>query len=353
MGLFDDVLKDSESLFKNEVSLDSSFQPKKISHRENENQEIANCIKPLFDKRNGKNLLIHGEPGIGKTLACRKVLEELEETTDDVIPIYVNCWKKDTSYKVVVEICSLIGYKLIQNKKTDELLDIVTQRLNKKSVVFILDEVDKLTDYSFLYSISEDIYRKSIIMITNDKNVLHKFEPRLKSRLIPEILEFRPYSLSETRDILKQRLEYAFYPSIMDQRAFDKIVEKTFELKDIRLGLFLLKEAGNFAEEKASKKIIEEHALKAIDKLREYNKPLELDDDESSILELIKLNPEKTTPELYGLYQKQGGDKTDRTFHRKLKNLERAKLISINEVEDTHGKSFKIKAEIEKKISDF
>ena len=109
----------------------------------------------------------------------------------------------------------------------------------------------------------------------------------------------------------------------MDNDAFEKIVEKTFELKDIRVGLFLLKESGNFAEEKASKKIIAEHALKAIDKLKEYNKPMELDEDESSILELIKLNPEKTTPELFEIYQKQGGDKTDRTFHRKLKNLEK------------------------------
>jgi len=354
MGLFDDTLKDSESLFKNEIALDPSFRPKKISYRENENQEIANCIKPLLDKRNGKNLLIHGEPGIGKTLACKKVLEELEETTDDIIPIYINCWKKDTSYKAVVEICSIIGYKLIQNKKTDELLDIITQRLNKRSVVFVLDEIDKLTDYSFLYSILEDIYRKSIVMITNDKHTLHKFEPRLKSRLIPELLEFRPYKLSEIHDILKQRVEYAFYAGIMDNDAFEKIVEKTFELKDIRVGLFLLKESGNFAEEKASKKIIAEHALKAIDKLKEYNKPMELDEDESSILELIKLNPEKTTPELFEIYQKQGGDKTDRTFHRKLKNLEKAKLISISEIEDAQGKSFKIRpAEVEKKISDF
>src|SRR3989344_1843289 len=135
MGLFDNILKDNETLFKNELALDPSFQPKKISYRENENQEIATCIKPLFEKRNGKNLLIYGPPGIGKTLACKKVLEELEE-------------------------------------KTDELMEIVAQKLNKKSVVFVLDEVDKLTDFSFLYSIMEDIYRKTIIMITNDKEFL-------------------------------------------------------------------------------------------------------------------------------------------------------------------------------------
>ena len=354
MGLFDNILKDNETLFKNELALDPSFQPKKISYRENENQEIATCIKPLFKKRSGKNLLIYGSPGIGKTLACKKVLEELEEKTDDIISIYLNCWKKDSSYKAVVEICSIIGYKMIQNKKTDELMEIVAQKLNKKSVVFVLDEVDKLTDFSFLYSIMEDIYRKTIIMITNDKEFLHKLEPRLKSRLIPELLEFKPYKLSEIHDILKQRQDYAFYPNIFDKNSFEKIVEKTFELKDIRIGLFLLKEAANIAEGKSSKKILQEHVQTAITKIQDYQKPMQLDEDESTILELIKQNPEKTTPELYELYQKQGGYKTDRTFHRKLKNLEKAKLIAIDEVENMQGKSFKVKTlEIDKKLTDF
>jgi len=302
MGLFDDILKSDETLFKNEIALDPSFQPKKISHRENENQYIATCIKPLFNKKSGKNLLIFGAPGIGKTLACKKVLEELEEKTDDIIPIYINCWKKDTSYKAVIEICSLIGYKLIQNKKTDELMSIISQRLNKKSVVFVLDEADKLTEFSFLYSILEDIYRKTIILVTNNKEFLHKLEPRLKSRLIPELLEFRPYSLSEIQDILKQRIDYAFHPTVLQQEAFQKILEKTYELKDIRIGLFLLKQAGNTAEEKNSRKILKEHAEIAITKLQDYQKPLELDEDESQILELIKSNPEKTTPELFELY---------------------------------------------------
>lgn len=353
MGLFDNILKDNETLFKNELALDPSFQPKLVPHRENENKYIATCIKPLFEKRSGKNLLIHGSQGIGKTLACKKVLEELEEKTNDIIQIYINCWKKDTSYKAVVEICSLIGYKLIQNKKTDELIEILTQKLNKKSVVFVLDEIDKLTDYSFLYSILEDIYRKTIIMITNDKEFLHKLEPRLKSRLIPELLEFKPYSLSEIQDILKQRMDYAFHPNIFDKNSFEKIAEKTFELKDIRIGLFLLKEAGNTAEEKASRKILEEHALKAITKIKDYQKPLQLDEDELQILELVKQNQEKTTPELFEIYQQKGGCKTDRTFHRKLKNLEKAKLISIQEIENIHGKSFKVKIEMEKKLSDF
>ena len=109
MTLFKDMLKDDESLFKNSVALDFDYQPKLIPYREKEQFSIANCVKPLFSKRNGKNVFIVGRPGIGKTVACKHVLKELEEETDDIIPIYVNCWKKNTTYKVILELCNVLG----------------------------------------------------------------------------------------------------------------------------------------------------------------------------------------------------------------------------------------------------
>ena len=141
--LFRNMLKSSESLFKNEVALDPEFVPKLIPFRENENKYIATCIKPLFQKRNGKNLIIHGLPGVGKTLATKNVLKELEEETDEIITTYINCWKKNSTYQIVLELCKAIDYKFIQNKRTDELISIIVERLNKKSSVLVFDEIDK------------------------------------------------------------------------------------------------------------------------------------------------------------------------------------------------------------------
>ena len=93
MGLFNNILKDEESLFTNELALDFDYLPEIIPHRENEQQYIATCIKPLFQERNGKNLIITGKPGIGKTAAIRFIFQELEKETDNIIPIYINCWK--------------------------------------------------------------------------------------------------------------------------------------------------------------------------------------------------------------------------------------------------------------------
>ncbi|MEK6826162.1 MAG: AAA family ATPase, partial [Nanoarchaeota archaeon] len=164
MGLFDDALKDGESLFKDEIALDVDFTPPKIPYRENENDRIAECIKPLFKKRSGKNLFITGNPGIGKTLAAKKVLEALEKQTDDITRLYVNCWKKDSAHKIILDICNQIGYRFTINKTTEQLMNEVSKILNKKSSVIVFDEADKLSNEAMgiLYSFAEDLFRKSI-----------------------------------------------------------------------------------------------------------------------------------------------------------------------------------------------
>ncbi len=295
MALFKDMLKSDETLFKNPVALDYDYMPKLMKYREGEQQQMASCIKPLLQKRNTRNLFIYGQPGIGKTLACKNVLKELEEQSDEITPIYINCWQKNTSFKILIEICGLLNYKLTHNKKTDELFNIVKGILNKKSVVFVFDEADKLDDFDFLYSILEEIYRKSIFLINNDSKWLSELEDRIKSRLMPETLGFRPYNGNETDGIIRERIKYAFYDNVWPEEAIEIAVEKTFELQDIRSGLFILREAGNNAEDRSSKKITLEDVKKALDKLPDFSskKSDELDEDKKSILYIIRNNSGK------------------------------------------------------------
>ncbi len=103
MSLFDEVLGHDESLFLNEVALDFDYLPKELPHRENQQKYIAECIKPNITKRNGRNLFISGHPGIGKTASIKHILRELEEKglDEDIYVVYVNCWKKNSSHKLV------------------------------------------------------------------------------------------------------------------------------------------------------------------------------------------------------------------------------------------------------------
>ena len=333
MGLFDDILHDNESLFINEQALDYDYVPKEIPHRENQQHYIAEVIKPLFQKKSGRNLFIFGAPGIGKTVAVKHVLRELEEKTDDIFTVYVNCWKKDTSYKILMDICEQLNYKWVHNKRTDELMKVVSDIVNKKSVVVVLDEVDRVKELDIIYNFSEDFYKKCILMIGNNPEWITSLDDRIRSRLNADILEFQEYNQEETFDIIKQRSEFAFVENAVDPAILELVSNKAFQSGDVRTGIFLLRESGNIAEMKASRKVLIEHCEKAIEKMDNFKikKVEEFDDEEKKILELIKENSGLSIKELFDLYS---GSVSYRTFHRKIEELDKNKMISLGELRD-------------------
>jgi cell division control protein 6 len=354
MGLFDHMLKDSESLFLNSDALDPDFIPKLIPHRENETHYIADCTKPLFQKRSGRNLFITGKPGIGKTVAIKHIFKELENKTDDIIPFYINCWKKNTMYKIVLELCDQLGYKWVQNRKADELWHEVVKLINKKSAVFCLDEVDKLEDVSILYAMCDDVYRKVILLVTNDKSWMSSLDSRIRSRLIPESLEFKPYNYNETRDILTQRMEYAFVRNVWSDDAFTAVVEHAHKFQDVRTGLFLMRESANFAEMASSRKVLMDHTDKAISKISDFKirSTDSLEDEDKDILRIIKEHSGNSATDIYNVY-KTSYDKSYRTFQRKVADMEKAGLISVKEaISDKGGKQSIIFYSV-KELSDF
>ncbi len=330
------MLKSNETIFKNPIALDYDFIPKIVPYREGEQKTIVSAIIPILQGRNGRNLFITGLPGIGKTLATKKVLEELEEETDEIIPIYINCWNKNTTYKILTTITEEIGYKFTQNKKTEELLKIIKERINQNAAVFVFDEIDKAEDLDFLYMLLEEIYKNSIILITNYKEWIINLEDRIKSRLTPEHIEFKPYNLEETKKILKERTKTAFYEGVIEEEIINYIAQKTYKAKDIRRGLYLLKEAGNNAEENSRKKILIEDVKKAEEKIIDFKikKTEELKEEEKKILELIKKNDAKKIGQLYEIYTKQLEEEKKetisyKTFQRRIAKLEQGKYITI------------------------
>ena len=335
--IFKDMLSAEESLIRDDVPLDYSYMPKLVPYREIQQKYVANCIKPLFQKRNGKNILVYGKPGIGKTLLCRHVLNALEEedVEEEVIPIYINCWQKNTNFQIITEICRLLDYKFVQNKRTEDLFEIAKNMLNKKSVVFCFDEIDKIENMDLVYHILEEIYRKTIIFITNHKSFLDKIDDRLKSRLMLDLLEFKTYDLEETKGILKERIKYAFVAGVWDDDTFELIAKKTAENEDIRTGLFMIKESGRIAEDRSSRKIEIDDAKAAIKKAEEVNirSSDKLEDDIKSILTIIKNNSGKKMGDLFKIYGERGGEQTYKTFSRKIKKLEEGKFVECKKTE--------------------
>jgi cell division control protein 6 len=339
MGLYDDLLKGGESLFKNEYALDYTFLPKNVPFRELQQKYLASCIKPLLMEHNGRNVLVHGPPGVGKTAALKHLLRELDESdelTDKIFPIYINCWHKNTTYKVVLELCDAVGYAFVQNKNTEDLFKIVTQILNKKSAVIVFDEIDKAEDTDFLYILAETLFRKTLFLVTNYKSWLLELDDRIRSRLMLEQIEFPNYNEKEIEGILCERIPYAFNTACVDDDALKIISKKAAELKDLRIGLFLLRESTIIAEERFSKRITAEHATKALGKIDQFTikSADELDDEAKLILKIVKDYSGKKIGDLFKVYEKAGGKSSYKTFQRKITKLEEGRFVSL---ERTHA----------------
>jgi len=352
MGLFDDVLSQGESLIKNEYALDYEFLPKILPFREKEQRYLADCIKPLFANRNGRNLLIHGAPGIGKTAATKAVIRDLEEQSDEVSVIYINCWHQNTTYKVMVEIAEQLGFKFTQNKNTTDLVKVVTRLANEQTgVVFVFDEIDKAEDTDFLYSLLEEIHKKCIFIITNYKSWLLELDERVKSRLMPELVQFSQYNITETGKIITERCSYAFAPNIWDQEALDEVIKKAFEAKDIRTGLFIMKQSSIEAESKASKKILKDHVTQALAKMGEFTikKSTDLDEEAQFVYGIVKQNTGKKIGDLFRIYQKEGGKVSYKTFQRKISYLDESRFVTLERKVGDGGNT----TIVNKKITDF
>ena len=92
-----------------------------------------------------------------------------------------------------------------------------------------------------------------------------------------------------------------------------------------------MREAGNIAEDKSSRKINLQHAQDALKRVDTFTikKSTDLADDEQSILEIIKKNSEKKIGDLYNIYKEKDGKLVYKSFQRKIDKLKQNKFISV------------------------
>lgn len=326
----------SESrIFKNEEMLSHDHVPELLPHREQQIKQIADNLSPASKGRQPQNTFIYGSPGIGKTATVKYIFREFENFSG-IKTIYINCWDCRTAAAILSKIAIDLGYP-VQRRGwgKDEIFGKLTEVLNKssKGLIVCLDEVDQL-EQEALYDLLRFDAKNPIglVGVSNDPFVFANAEPRIKSSLAMDDIEFKPYSLAEMKDILQERVKHAVY-SVEDGvvlLAANRAVQKG---GDVRVGLQCLFKAGRIAEQENSDKIKVAHIKNVLKEIKEIKPEIlkeKVSDEEKIILEILNDGKIWKSGELYEKYCESVKDPvSDRSFRDCVNHLGEVNLIKI------------------------
>jgi cell division control protein 6 len=260
--MFDSKQQDRRGILRSETYLSTDFQPDKPVGRRSEIDRIVEAVKPVTRRQSPENLLMYGPAGIGKTTCVRHVFNRMEEETTSKA-VYINCWQYNTRPSLLTELLIQLGYPAPRKgKPVDELLSKIREWLNKnRGVAVALDEFDQLEDRTEviydLQMLNEDSESQlGVIMVSNQHPTTIELDPRSRSRLNCQTLEFKPYNTAQLEQILDKRVEQAFRPGSVPDEVITEIAEQVAENSgDCREALRLLLRSGRAAENNGEDKL--------------------------------------------------------------------------------------------------
>lgn len=307
-GFFENFLN-KEFLFQNKQVLQSNYDPDSIPHRDQQIEQIANILGSSLMYQKPSNLFCYGETGTGKTLIIKSVARDLLATAKEkginLEILYTNCKLKntaDTEYRVIAELIRSMGGEVPKTGlPTQEVYRIFTHFVDSKKqlVLLILDEIDQLvakTGDEILYTLTRmnselKNAQISIIGISNNLVFTDNLDPRVKSSLSEEEINFHPYNALQLQDILNQRAKEAFKPGVIEMGVVEKCAAYAArEHGDARRALELLRVAGEVAERNDEKKLMIKHIDVAEEKI-----------EKDRVLDIITTQPKQHQAVLYSI----------------------------------------------------
>ncbi|RME78023.1 NACHT domain-containing protein, partial [Candidatus Woesearchaeota archaeon] len=229
------------SIYKDRDVIHALVPPSGIVHRTEQRNELVMELAPILMNSAVSCIFVYGNPGTGKTSLVSQLLEELanEAKKSDIAftKVYVNCSENRTETTILIDILSQLNpekdYPRIGWTRAKALKEF-TEVLNKlnTNVLCVLDEVDyalKESGDDILYRLSRinnDVSSKvSTLLISNDVRVSDYIKPKTASTMGRVKIIFAPYSAQELKDILKERVKYAFVEGAVSEAVISKIAE--------------------------------------------------------------------------------------------------------------------------------
>lgn len=338
-------LKADQTLFRDEEIFEPSHVPEDFLFREAEMKELAGALKPALRGSKPSNMFIFGRPATGKTTAVRVLFKELMKNTSKAIAVHINCHIYNSEYRILGEIHKrLFGFVPPETGlPVTALYDKVFKRLQRenKVLVIVLDDLsftEIKTANEILYDLcrAHEAYPVRVgVWCISVQNELHRLEDKVRSTLLSNLTEFRPYNEGQMRDILLARADAGLFPGVINKKTVGEIASYA---SDLRHGLEIMRKTVNIAESDNSTQVKEKHMEKAV---KSFEPPVSslIIDDEKILLDLLKKSHE--SGELFEKYQKITAASYSK-FYRMLQKLKKERKIVIQHVEKQQGRTSKI-----------
>ncbi|RRJ28783.1 Cdc6/Cdc18 family protein [Halocatena pleomorpha] len=342
-------------------------EPDELVEREEEMDEYEEALQPTVNGSQPRHIFVYGETGVGKTVATRMILSELEEDQQhfsgvSIRVVWLNC-KDLTSYLAAGHLVnkfredgqyiSTTGYP---RGTVHQMLWEHLNELPESHILFVLDEVDSLgTDDELLYQLPRansngkvTETKVGIIGISNDFTYRENLSPRVQSSLCEHEIHFAPYDAPQLQAILEPRASKAFANDVLENDVLP--LAAAFAGQDTgsaRHALNILYKAGSIARRTDASQVTEDHVRKAADLVERgiIEDELRALPAQSHLLlyVLTVLASNDETParrtRIYEVYETAANRcgttvKAPRTVHNRLSQLSLKGFLKVNEVNE-------------------